>query len=58
MDLPPSRITRSSFDDFAADLEADSIRRGINRIRFAPGTNSAGRLTAQVRDMKLRVHYR
>ncbi len=58
VDLPPSRITHTSFDDFAADLEADSMRRGINRFRFAPGTNSAGCLTAQVRSMKLSVQYK
>jgi len=58
VDVPPGRIARTRFDVFAADLEAGMMRRGINRFRFAPGTNSAGRLTAQVGGMKLHVQYR
>lgn len=58
VDVEPGRITRDGESQFAAQLPAKPLRRGVNHAEFSPGRNSAGRLSSQVTNMKLVVRYR
>lgn len=56
--VPPNRIARGGETQFTVKLSAPSMRRGINRVSFAPGKNSPGHLDSQVTGLRLVVHYK
>ena len=56
--LESKRISRSGKARFTARPPASSLRRGVNKLIFAPGKNSPLSLDAQVTGLRLSVTYK
>ncbi len=55
--VPSSSLERTGKTSFAARLQAEALKRGLNEVVVLPGPDSTGRLASRVTGLELQVRY-
>ena len=55
--VPSAALERTGEASFAARLQQESLKRGLNEVVVLPGPDSTGRLASRVTGLELEVRY-
>ncbi len=55
--VPSASLERTGETSFAARLQKEPLKRGLNSIVVLPGPDSTGRLSSRVTGLELQVRY-